>query len=73
MLEDLSNDPPALILTQWQSSIGVPFLGAPREELCPGCTEEVRAGVVALADYLEAGYVEIERFGEWVIYGREGE
>jgi hypothetical protein len=70
LLEDLANDPPALILTQWQSSIGVPFLGAPRQELCAGCTEEVRAGVVALADYLEAGYVEIERFGEWVIYGR---
>jgi len=70
LLEDLSNDPPALILTQWQSSIGVPFLGAPREELCAGCTEEVRAGVAALADYLEADYVELERFGEWVIYGR---
>jgi hypothetical protein len=72
LLRDLAHDPPALILSQWQSSIGVPFLGAPRGELCAGCPAEVRQGVAALADYLEGGYVEIERLGEWVIYGRAG-
>lgn len=73
LLQDLSDDPPALILTQWQSSIGVPFLGAQRDELCLGCADDVRAGVVALADYLERDYAELERIGEWVIYGRVGD
>jgi hypothetical protein len=59
-----------LVLTQWSSSIGVPFLGASRDELCLECAAEVREGVLALADYLREGYVEIERIGEWVIYGR---
>jgi hypothetical protein len=73
LLEDLHRDPPALVLTQWSSSIGVPFLGAPRDELCLDCTAEVREGVLALADYLHQGYVEVERIGEWVIYSQVGE
>jgi hypothetical protein len=70
LLADLHSDPPALVLTQWSSSIGVPFLGASREELCASCTAEVREGVLALADVLRQGYVEVERFGEWVLYSR---
>jgi hypothetical protein len=72
LLEDLHRDPPALVLTQWSSSIGVPFLGAPRDELCLDCTAEVREGVLALAEYLHQGYVEVERIGEWVIYRQVG-
>jgi hypothetical protein len=30
----------------------------------------VREGVLALADVLRQGYVEVERFGEWVLYSR---
>lgn len=70
LLEDLDRDPPALVLTQWQSDIGVPFLGAPRDELCADCSPEVRAGVTRLADYLDRHYVERERVGIWVIYER---
>jgi hypothetical protein len=70
LLEDLRRDPPALVLTQWSSSIGVPFLGAPRDQLCLDCTAEVREGVLALADYLRQGYIEVERIGEWVIFGQ---
>jgi hypothetical protein len=70
LLADLHSDPPALVLTQWSSSIGVPFLGAPRDQLCLDCTAEVREGVLALADYLRQGYIEVERIGEWVIYSR---
>ncbi len=70
LLEDLRYDPPALILTQWQSDIGVPFLGAPRDGLCADCEPEVRAGVLQLADYLDRWYVERERVGIWVIYER---
>jgi len=70
LLEDLEDDPPALILTQWQSDIGVPFLGAPREELCLGCPPEVSAGVLQLADYLNRWYTERERVGIWAIYER---
>jgi hypothetical protein len=73
LLEDLEEDPPTLILTQWQSDIDVPFLGAPRGELCMGCPPDVAAGVRLLADYLGRSYAERERVGIWVIYERVGE
>jgi len=70
LMQDLQDDPPVLIVTQTQSSAGVPYLGAPESEICPTCTPEVLEGLIVLRNYVEQHYAEADRIGEWVIYRR---
>ncbi len=70
LMQDLQDDPPALIVTPTQGSAGVPFLGASESEICPTCTPETLEGLIMLKNYVEQHYVEADRIGEWVIYRR---
>lgn len=69
-MEDLNNDPPALILSREKSPHDVPFFGAEGEALCPGCSPEARYGMEQLKAYVEDQYMLIEVVGEWLIYHR---
>ena len=69
-LQDIYQDPPALILAQPESSAGIPFFGQVGADLCPLCPPEARQGLEELQAYVDAHYTPVEQIGEWLIYAR---
>jgi hypothetical protein len=69
-LEEVYEDPPALVLGQPFSSAGILFFGVDGPDLCPGCPPEADRGMRELKAYIESNYTLVERIWDWNIYGR---
>lgn len=69
-LAELKADPPALIVTQPDSSMGLPYLQNPVEHLCDGCDPDIQKKIPELKSMLDTEYQESFRIWDWVIYER---
>jgi hypothetical protein len=67
-MADLQSDPPALILAQPGSSVGIPFFGGDIGSVCQDCPPEVRAGVLELRDFVDTHYTLAKSIWDWQIY-----
>ena len=67
-MADLQSDPPALILAQPGSSVGIPFFGGDIGSVCQDCPPEVRAGVLELRDFVDTHYTRAKSIWDWQIY-----
>lgn len=69
-MQELADDPPALILVQPQSSADIPYFGADEANLCPDCPAVVRAGLLDFKQYVAAHYKLTREIYDWEIYRR---
>ena len=67
-MADLQAGPPALILAQPGSSVGIPFFGGDIGSVCQDCPPEVRAGVLELRDFVDTHYTLAKSIWDWQIY-----
>ena len=67
-MADLQAGPPALILAQPGSSVGIPFFGGDIGSVCQDCPPEVRAGVLELRDFVDTHYTLTQSIWDWQIY-----
>ncbi len=67
-MADLQAGPPALILAQPGSSVGIPFFGGDIGSVCQDCPPEVHAGVLELRDFVDTHYTLAESIWDWQIY-----
>ncbi len=69
-MDELSADPPALILAQPNSSSGIPFFGGKEDNLCSGCSPGVRSGFITFKRYVDAHYTLAKQIYDWQIFKR---
>ena len=70
-MDDLTADPPALILVQPRSSAHIPYFENPAEKICPdGCGPEVLAGLMGVKQYVAGHYKLTTHIYDWDIYRR---
>ena len=70
-LEDLSQDPPVLIMAETTSPFDIPYIGLADDDLCSTCTPEIRQGLLDFKHYVEDNYFVVETIREWKIFQRE--
>jgi 4-amino-4-deoxy-L-arabinose transferase-like glycosyltransferase len=69
--EDIRRNPPKLIVIQKASSVGLPFVTAPDDKLCPGCNTSALEGMHQFKQFFEEhGYFEAAQIYDWIIYQR---
>jgi len=68
LLQNLDRYRPALILTQADSGVGIPFLGDPAESICDRCAPMVKEQVLRLKAFVEMHYGIVDEVGSWTIY-----
>jgi 4-amino-4-deoxy-L-arabinose transferase-like glycosyltransferase len=69
-MTDLNTNLPVLILAQPTSSSGIPFFDEKEENLCPGCSPEVRAGLLTFKNYVDEHYQLAQEIYDWKVYKR---
>jgi 4-amino-4-deoxy-L-arabinose transferase-like glycosyltransferase len=70
-MDDLTADPPALILVQPQSSSHIPYFGNPDDLICTDeCNPIVVSGLVGLKHYVKEQYKLTAQIFGWEIYRR---
>jgi hypothetical protein len=69
-LQELQADPPALIVAQPDSSAGLPFFGMPNENICPGCTPDIRQNMLEFKNFVESNYKSATSIWDWYVYER---
>ena len=67
-LQELKADPPALIVTQPDSSAGLPFFGLEEENICPGCDPEQQQKMLEFKSYVESNYKLTSTIWDWYVY-----
>jgi len=70
LLSELNDEPPSLILTQPNSGVGVPYLGASIEDVCRAVSSGVCPGIQELRSFLEDNYEFSAEVGTWHVYSR---
>ncbi len=68
LIGSLSKDPPALIVAQKISSVGLPDFWSADASLCPNCTPQARQGLLALKIYINSHYQFARQIYDWYIY-----
>jgi hypothetical protein len=69
-LEDVWNDPPALILSREKRLMGIPYLGESDNYFCSLCPPEALEKMYEFRAYVKEYYIPVEYIGEWTIYHR---
>jgi hypothetical protein len=69
-LQDLQNDPPALILVPETPDPRMPFITAPADQFCPGCIPAAAAGLERFKAYVDANYMLTPQEANYEVYVR---
>jgi len=69
-LNELEADPPVLIAADKTSFHAIPYIGVDEQELCTGCPEDVRQGLLGFKQYVQENYRPYKDIGEWAVYLR---
>jgi hypothetical protein len=69
-LQDLQNDPPALILAPKTPDPSLPFINAADDQLCPGCIPAAVDGLKRFKAFVEANYTLVPGDDFFLIYAR---
>jgi hypothetical protein len=72
LIGELQADPPALIVAQQASSVGLPDFWSEDGSICPGCSTEARQGMLDLKAYINDHYEFGIQIFDWYIYRRTG-
>ncbi len=67
-LQDIRQDPPALIIGPKVPSSDLPFITGPTDQPCPGCIPEAARGLEEFKAYVDAHYSIVSDDGTMVIY-----
>lgn len=70
LIGSLTKDPPALIVAQKISSVGLPDFWSADASLCPNCTPQARQGLLALKTYINNHYTFTRQIFDWYVYRR---
>lgn len=68
LIASLEKAPPAVIAAQPNPSSGMPFFEGNGDLFCPGCSEDVSAGLLRLKTYLESHYRFDRQIWDWHLY-----
>lgn len=68
LINELKANPPAVIAAQPNPASGMPFFESNGDQFCPGCTEEVSAGLLRLKTYLKSHYSFDKQIWDWYLY-----
>lgn len=68
LIRSLSQDPPALIVAQKASSVGLPDFWSDDASLCPGCTPQAHQGLLDLKTYINNHYKLTIQIFDWYIF-----
>jgi hypothetical protein len=68
LIDELKEDPPALIVAQPNPASGMPFFEGNGDDFCPGCSENVSRGLLDLKNYLESHYTFDRQLWDWYLY-----
>lgn len=68
LIEELKEDPPALIAAQPNPASGMPFFEGNGDDFCPGCSAEVSQGLLDLKNYIESHYTFDRQIWDWYLY-----
>jgi 4-amino-4-deoxy-L-arabinose transferase-like glycosyltransferase len=69
-IHELDTNLPVLILAQPNSSAGIPFFDEKEENICPGCSPAVRAGLLTFKNYIDEHYQLAKEIYDWKVYKR---
>jgi len=69
-LQELQADPPALIVAQPISSVGLPYFGNPSDSLCADCPPLALEGMSAFQQFVASRYILNYSIWDWVVYER---
>jgi 4-amino-4-deoxy-L-arabinose transferase-like glycosyltransferase len=70
LLDELSQDPPQLIIQQVVSSANLPSFTASEENLCPDCSDAARSGLQDMQNYIYANYRYATQIYDWQVFVR---
>jgi len=68
LIAGLEKAPPAVIAAQPNPASGMPFFEGNGDVFCPGCSEDVSAGLLRLKTYLESHYRFDKQLWDWYLY-----
>ena len=68
LIEELKEDPPALIAAQPYPASAMPFFMGNEEGFCPNCSEDVSQGLLNLKNYIENHYTFDRQLWDWYLY-----
>ena len=68
LISGLEKAPPAVIAAQPNPASGMPFFEGNGDVFCPGCSEDVSAGLLRLKTYLESHYRFDKQLWDWYLY-----
>ena len=68
LIEELQENPPAVIAAQPNPASGMPFFEGNGDVFCPNCSEEASAGLQRLKIYLESHYRFDKQIWDWYLY-----
>jgi 4-amino-4-deoxy-L-arabinose transferase-like glycosyltransferase len=69
-LQDLHQDPPALILVPMTPNPSAPFVNAPEDALCPGCIPAAVEGMKLFKAFVSVNYRQVPPFDSYLVYTR---
>jgi hypothetical protein len=69
-MQELTADPPAIIVAQPISSMGLPYFGNPIESLCDDCDPLVLDGMLIYKQFVASRYELSYSIWDWVVYER---